>query len=72
VQLSNGTIVFAAPHSSTVFILQDLELAGPQGSMQHGQACGMAARSDSYYYTEVIRGNPRPFEAFRLDDGMQE
>jgi hypothetical protein len=32
----------------------------------------MAARSDSYYYTEVAIGNPRPSEAFRLDDGMQE
>ena len=58
--------------STTVFILQDLELAGPQGSMQHSQACGIAASSDSYYYTEVIIGNPRPCEAFRLDDDMQE
>jgi len=71
--MSNGTIVVASTTmSSTMFILQDLELAGPQGSMEHGQACGIAARSDSYYYTEVRTGNPRPCEAFRLADGMQE
>jgi len=71
--MSNGTIVVASTTMSrTVFILQDLELAGPQGSMEHGQACGIAARSDSYDYTKVRTGNPRPCEAFRLADVMQE